>query len=361
MAANGDDVVAAHTALASRVDLIEQRRLLYSMVHELVSPSGSQPLDDPDVLDSPVARALLGARMAGSRAFVPDEDLAGLSSLSEDWTVQAVGTSIAVAVTPSAVRALHAALARVAEEMSGAGGSGIWPSILTARDGDRLRASIGLVARGAALAYSAEPALVQDLLPHVALLAIVEKGSRLGSASVREFPGLVLVPEPASALEAAEALVHEAAHQKIFDFAVTYDFFPAHAAACPPCVPSWRPGDARWPLEQTLAAWHAYHCLAALAGGLGHDGLDNAGSGSLLTVAERRAEILGNWLYGHRRYLGADARLLLAGLGGWAPDGVAEPVVPIRIPVGPVIGRRRHGTRQLVGIGGRSPRIYWTS
>ena len=44
-----------------------------------------------------------------------------------------------------------------------------------------------------------------------------DPSGRLGSASAREFPGLVLFPEPQTALEVAEALIHEGAHQKFFD------------------------------------------------------------------------------------------------------------------------------------------------
>ena len=76
---------------------------------------------------------------------------------------------------------------------------------------------------GIELAVSVAPELALDLLPHVALFAVVDSecSGQLGSASLREFPGLILLPEPRSSVEVAEALIHEGAHQKFFDLAMT--------------------------------------------------------------------------------------------------------------------------------------------
>ncbi len=80
------------------------------------------------------------------------------------------------------------------------------------------------------------------------------------SASSRYVPGIVLIDEPALPIEVAEALVHEGAHEKFFDLAITREFLDARAEDAEVFETSW--SHARWPLEQTFAAWHAYTCLA---------------------------------------------------------------------------------------------------
>ena len=82
------------------------------------------------------------------------------------------------------------------------------------------------------------------------------------SASSRHVPGLVLL-RPGGPLDVAEALIHEAAHQRLFDMAITRDLLRADADGQPGFPPSWR--RVVWPVEQTLAAFHAYACLAELS------------------------------------------------------------------------------------------------
>lgn len=355
-----DEIVAAHARLAVPSDLVEQRRLVYSVVAELVCPTAPRPLTVPDVLDSPVARAGLGAAMA-TGCTVSATDLIPLSALSDRrWAVAVRDGSIPVSVTPAAPAALGAALDRVAVEIGQVAGEATRPALLTVADADRLVPALGTIGAGVALAEAAVPGLWADLLPHLGLLAVVENDGRLGSASVREFPGLVVVPAPGSAGEAAEALVHEGAHQKIFDLAATRDLLPSSAGSCPRFAPPWHADGVAWPLEQALAAWHAYLCLAALERGDRHRRTNPVPTGSLLPVAEERAVVLCAWLGEQRGHLGGDARRMLADLGG--VPAVAEPVAPVhagRLPAGARL-RRRHGDRALYGVDGRHPEVFWT-
>ena len=147
---------------------------------------------------------------------------------------------------------------------------------------------------------------------------------------MREFPGLILLPEPRCPSEVAEALVHEGAHQRFFDLALTRrvlgDGSPTRF------TPPWAPaGRAPWPFEQCVAAFHAYCCLA-FAGALG--GHPAPHTGSLLPVAAHRASVLGEWLHGHGEQLGPDGQSLIGRLTGRefalppaptdAPDALAD-------------------------------------
>ena len=159
--------------------------------------------------------------------------------------------------------------------------------------------------------------LVSDLLPHVVLLAVVRTSvaSRLGSASLREFPGLIVLPEPDSALEVAEALVHEGAHVKFFDMAMTCSLLVA-GGTCR-FRPPWASRDAAaWPFEQTVAAYHAYCCLAAFYEALCRWGAFDLHDHSLLPHAQGRADVIGDFLLDCGADLGPDGQALVGGLAG---------------------------------------------
>jgi len=133
-------------------------------------------------------------------------------------------------------------------------------------------------------------------------------------------PGIVLIDEPVSPMEVAEALVHEGAHEKFFDFAITREFLDAHAEDAEYFENSW--SHARWPLEQTFAAWHAYTCLGQFF--LLSDS-EQLGPHSLLPKARERAAEIGDWLLAHEHDLLPDARWLLHALAGQVA-GAAEEV-----------------------------------
>ncbi|MGH4022247.1 MAG: aKG-HExxH-type peptide beta-hydroxylase, partial [Pseudonocardiaceae bacterium] len=243
--------------------------------------------------------------------------------------------------------------------------------LLTESDGERFASALAVLRDGVALARSVSPELVDDVLAHVALVGILDPqhGGRLASASSRWFPGLVLLESPQSSIEVAEALVHEGAHQKLFDLAITHDLLDADSDRCPTFHPPWAPEGRFWPLEQTLAAGHAYACLACFA----HDsgvtvGRREVPDGSLLPVASERCEIIGRWLLDRGDHLGPDAHALLEGLLGRRPrtarttsDSPTGTAVDYVVDPGLEFRRGCSPDRVLVGRPSRPPQLYWVS
>ena len=372
------DIPAIHAAIASPNALHRQRRALYQFAAELLRPDRAQPdraqsadpdalnpgTLDPDVLDSPVARHHLGEALAG-RVVLTTAELAPLSALSRP---EATAAGIGVASAPAANTLLTGALTTVWAELGrqrAAGG----PARLLTEDDELFASALAVLRDGAALARSVSPELADDLFGHIALAGIVDpqRSGRLASASPRNFPGLVLLETPTS-MAAAEALLHEGAHQALFTLAITHDLLGVAADRCPAFHPPWRP-ERRWPLEQTLAACHAYCCLARFEQDLATSGLtEGVGADSLLPFARARSEILGHWLTDHGDYLGADTHQLLAGLLGHSPpeppaaesSSGAQPadyVVDTELEV-------RHcgaADRVLVGRRSRPPELFWVS
>ncbi|MBO0874979.1 MAG: hypothetical protein J2P19_16485 [Pseudonocardia sp.] len=343
----------AHAGFGSAEDVIAQRRAVYRLAVELLGDGKTHA--DPDVLDNPMVRAHLGSVLSGDAGYRPAE----LRPLSEVTGPAASGPAgrARVAGRPAASPALGPALARVATELRRHDVADRPPELLTESSPEFPAARRRLLA-GIALAAEVVPALAADLLPHVAAFALVrDESGRLGSASAREYPGLVALPAPRSVPEAAEALIHEGAHQKFFDLAITRTVFGANQYSAPPMHPSWTPGAA-WPLEQTFAAWHAYRCLTALA-----EASDARLSGSLTpasllpTAAERAAE-LGSWLSEHGEYLGTDGHDLLESVDGYRPVRPA-PTSHGSAPLGPSTSVRRIGDRTLVARRTNPIEVYW--
>lgn len=360
------DVPAAHAAIAPPATLRRERRALYQLAIELLEHGGRRVLD-VDVIDSPVARNSIGAALAG-RTRLASSALVGLSAVSATTSVE---QKLRVASRPEANALLAPALETLRAELGRQQAACGAPALLTEADGQRFTAALATLHDGVALAHSVSTELAEDLLAHVALVGVLDPhcADRLVSASPREFPGLVLIRAPRSAIEVAEALVHEGAHQKLFDLALTHDMLDAGSDTCPPFHPPWAPECRRWPLEQTLAACHAYICLARF----GRD-LDVAastcrpGPESLLPLAGQRSEILSEWLLSRGDYLGPDAHLLLSGLvGRWphvsrtadTPSGRIERDYVLDTP----LELRRCGStdRVLVGRPSRPPQLYWVS
>jgi hypothetical protein len=200
------------------------------------------------------------------------------------------------------------------------------------------------------------------------MLAVMKKETSGGvvSASSRYVPGIVLIDEPSLPMEVAEALVHEGAHEKFFELAITKEFLDASAEDADYFENSW--SGARWPLEQTFAAWHAYSCLAQFFLSVGAEQL---GPDSLLPKAKSRAEEIGQWLLAHERDLRGDARWLLHALTGdtgqeVVPSGVDGVALSPEISqdwefhVLPDVRYKRSATGRVVA--GRStnpPEVYW--
>jgi hypothetical protein len=303
---DADGVVGAHAAFGSPSHVITRRRALYSATLEL-GADVALARDVPDeVLDDPVVRGHLG------------EVLAGVGSVSVDRLRRTPSVPLdglpmgpRVVATHDAARILRPSLQRIAGELARHGEG---PAIrLLTEDDNEFAEAVRLLTLGVRLAVTTAPRLAADLLPHVALFALVTRdaGGRLGSASAREYPGLIVLPAPTSAVEVAEALLHEGAHQKFFDLAVTHSIVERQASPTSTFSPPWAaPGSPPWRPEQCLAAFHAYTVLAAFA-------LDVVEAGvelhpySLLPHAHTRAIAIGEWLAARPQLLGPDGRRLV--------------------------------------------------
>ncbi len=360
------DIPALHAAIAPSSVLQQERRALYQLAAELLDVDCAQALD-PDVIDSPLARNCIGDALAGRRSFACST-LVGISAAT---AAGSGAQGLRVASRPEANALLAEALNIVGTELDRQQAASFPPELLTEADGERFTSALAVLNGGVALARSVNPELTEDLLAHVALVGVIDpqRAGRLASASPRTFPGLVLLKSPQSTIEAAEALVHEGAHQKLFDLAITHDLLNSDSDLCPPFHPPWAPEERLWPLEQTLAACHAYSCLARFAHEAGVTaGGSLFGDDSLLPVANERSAILGQWLLGKGNYLGDDAHMLLDGLIGRRPHtrrttascpsaAAADYVVDSRLEF------RRCGSldRVLVGRPSSPPQLYWIS
>jgi len=352
-----------HAAIATPSVLQRERRALYQLAAELLEHS-DPPVLDLDVIDSPLARHRIGDALAGHANFVSSM-LVGINALAASSSAT---HDLRVVSRPEANTLLAAALRAIEAELE----PGFCPpALLTEADGERFTSALAMLRNGVALARSVSAELIDDLLAHIALVGVLdpEFAGRLVSASPRAYPGLVLLKSPRSSIAVAEALVHEGAHQKLFDLAITHDLLSADSDRCPPFHPPWAPQQRRWPLEQTLAACHAYACLARFG--------DEAGVAaescplspeSLLPVAMQRCKILGHWLLDQGDYLGVDAHLLLDGLIGRRPitsRTAANPLSAVAADyiIDTPLEFRRCGSpdRVLVGRPSQPPQLYWVT
>lgn len=349
------DVRAAHAALAPVDDLVAERRTLYRALGDLAAQP-TVPADDVDLLDNPMERGRLATLFAGS---APVEG--GPSRLTEivadGYATPVAGGTVRLASAATAPGLLGPAVARIHRVLDRHGDTDSH-ALLT--DRARLAAALAVIVEGVRLAGRAAEDLAADLLPHVALFAVTDRtlSGRLGSASAREFPGLVVLPEPVSAAEAAEAFVHEGAHQKFFDLAITRSVLEDGHWTAAEFTPSWaRVGAPRWSLEQGFAAWHAYTCLAVLGRGMAGSGTEPA-PGSLLPHAAERAAEIGSWLTEAGRFIAPDGQRLLGALLGREPVDTAAPPPPVAAPT---LATYRCRLRSLVVRDGSPPELFWIS
>jgi len=365
------ELPAVHASIAPVDALLDARRTLYQLAAELLRPEmGSNPLSW-DILDSPSFRGRIGKALASGDATVCNDVVPLDAVVTEMSWLRAGRRSIPVAARHDAGVLLSDAVHSVGAELAKQTAIGGSLRLLTEVDGERFTAALKLIADGLTLAWSVSPALVGDLLAHVALMGVVDPEStdKLASASSRSYPGLVLLSPPGSAIEAAEWLVHEAAHQKLFDLAIIGSMLTDESDESPPFEPLWRPMGRRWPLEQTLAAAHAYACMAQFvhdAGGVATFG--PLGSGSLLPVARERARTIGDWLIQHGEYLAADAHTLIAGMHGQQPAAAPVRRRPARrttagctVEPGLIVRRCAASNRILVGRRSQPPEMFFVT
>jgi hypothetical protein len=365
------DLPAVHAAIAAPSALQGERRALYQLAAELLDAEllkqGDPPELDLDVIDSPLARHRIGDALARHENLVCST-LVGISAVAaSSSTVH----DLPVVSRPEANTLLAAALRTVGAGLDAQQAAFGPPALLTEADGERFTSALAVLRDGVVLARSVSPELIDDLLTHVALVGIIDPrlAGRLVSASPRDYPGLVLIRAPRSSIEVAEALVHEGAHQKLFDLAITHDLLTADSDQCPPFHPPWAPAQRRWPLEQTLAACHAYACLARFGVEAGVTTTSSTLSPeSLLPVARQRCEILGRWLLNQGDHLGTDAHLLLDGLLGRRPSTFRTATsrsgaVSADYVIAAGLEFRRCGSsdRVLVGRSSQPPQLYWVS
>jgi hypothetical protein len=338
------DMQRVHTTIAAAIEVVAERRSLYRLAAELVGVSGAVP---DGVLDRPLVRHRLGEALAG-RASLDGVDL------SVDAIGVVVDAGLPVVADPCAQAALAAMLGIVGPV------EGL--RLLTKAD-ESFDATLKTVAAGVQLVREIGGALAEDLLTHVDLLAVVDPATagRLVSASSRYFPGLVIIERPSTAIEVAEALIHEGAHEKFFDLAITRSFLGVKSDAAEEFVTPW--SGARWPIEQVFAAWHAYRCLAQFAESVRVP----LGPGSLLPRARERAAEIAKWLQAHKESLLSDAQWMLNVASG-SPDSTSCGILPPR-PIGlsgcyvtnPLVrmGDLSPTKRRVVGRTESPPTLFW--
>jgi hypothetical protein len=357
------DLRDIHAKLGTASIVVDRRRAVYSAVAELVG--GWQDVDlTPDLLDSPAARAHLGEVIIDVRRYRADA-LVPLSRLTAAAPALMNCTSRTYVVAdPDARMPLDPAVRHIRSELGRAGGDDAGIGLLLKDDpafGDAASTAI----EGLEIAVKLCPDLAEDLLPHVPLLGIIRHDGTeyLGSASIREYPGLIVVPSPRTAVEVAEALVHEGAHQKFFDIGITRSLFAADFPRAPLFSASWSGSSAAaWPLEQCAAAFHAYTCLATF-----YECLSAAGAAgrlhdfSLLPRAEVRAAELGEWVLSNERYFGPDGRKMMAALAG-RPDPSNCEALPDEVPrVEAPTALRECGEWTLVARMVEHIELFWVS
>lgn len=360
------DIPTLHAAIAPSSTLHVERRTLYQLATDLLEGSCSRVLDR-DIIDSPLARRQIGDALAGRSRLVRSQ-LVGISELA---AADSAAQDLPVVSRSEANTLLADALDDIGAQLEGQHETSGPPRLLTKVDGKTFTSALAVLRDGVALARSISPELIEDLLMHVALVGILDpqRTGGMASGSFRTFPGLLLLESPRSTIEVAEALVHEGAHQKLFDLAITRDLLTIDSDQCAPFHPPWAQEDRFWPLETTLAACHAYACLARFWQDAGVTLETRAvGPGSLLPVASERSEIIGRWLLDKGDHLGTDAHILLEGLLGRRPrtarttGGCSGPVTAdYVIDTGLEFRRCDSVDRVLVGRRSQPPQLYWIS
>ncbi|TWP52646.1 HEXXH motif domain-containing protein [Lentzea tibetensis] len=347
-------VESIHASIAPADTLLAERRALYSLAVELLCPDMGDSEVADEVLDSPLVRFHIGEALAGRADITLGELTACL---------EAPGTTRSAHGLPVIADArAHEPLAPLLRTIE------TQPGLRLLTDGPRFEQAYSIVEQGVLLALKVSPGLIEDLLAHVNLFAVLDPDTShgLASASSRWFPGIVLIDAPATPIEVAEGLVHEAAHQKFFDFAITRQFLGAKSDTAEQFVTSW--SKKSWPMEQTVAAWHAYSLMYRFAMDAGvAEGHCEVSAASLLPKAGERAAEIGNWLVAHAEYLENDARTLLAGLLetveplGFSSTRSTQAITG-RLRLAPdvrVAARKQRGQRIVVATASIPPELYW--
>jgi hypothetical protein len=362
---------ALHAFLSPRKELIARRRALYRLAVELLASDAITENLRPDLIDSPLMRYRVGQAIASGKSLRPS-DLVAISDVAD--AAYRVGTgpiSLHLVSRPAADSVLSEFLNKVELELNfqTSANNKTHSRFLTRASGAKFSSAREFLSEGVAQATAMSPQLIGDLLPHIELVGFLDSGPNDGlvSASLRDFPGIIIGRSPSSAIEVAELIVHEGAHQKLFELAITHEIFTVESGQCPPFQPPWHSKGRTWPLEQTLAAGHAYACIAQFAEDAGprmHNQV--LAKNSALPHAAQRRDIIVDWLLNYANYCGHDAHLLLEGICGRKPSARINPPVEEDIAarkyriVEPLkITRNTTWNRTLVGRPSNPPEFYW--
>ena len=193
-----------------------------------------------------------------------------------------------------------------------------------------------LLQDGCDLLFMVLPELIMSALSHVRMIAWVRShtaDAAMQSGSARTIPGAVFlsVDHLQTPWSVAEALLHEAIHNKLFDLYLTRLVLDSRyrAASAATVLSPWNEHTTfqsnRWPLDQALAAFHVYVHLALFAAALEEreeelfdrfGPIDRTDKALTCWVAAERARYLGKELRELAREGASNARYI--GLG---PDG----------------------------------------
>jgi hypothetical protein len=335
------DLRHVHALVGPLARTLSDRRAVYSAAAELFT--GEAPADE-SILDSPFVRHCLGQVLGGA---------AGIVDLTTPEMVSCVSIGeLDLFCGPHRAEVFDPVVRRLTDDLRREGA--LEELTVSTTDHEGFSASVEMLAAGLRLLEECAPDLAADLLPHISLVAFVRPSGRLGSASFKDYPGLIVLPEPQSASEVAEALAHEGAHVKFFDLDLTRGLLAPSRIPAPAFAPSWRSAAAPWPFAQCLAAFHAYRCIAAVASTLS----EAVHPGSLMPEAEQRADELARWLGQNAGdHLSAAGIVFVRALG--VDVGLVAPVERARgrDPDGAIV--RDCGERRLVVVAGQPIELFW--
>jgi hypothetical protein len=360
---------ATHAHFGSPKVVLGKRRSLYRMAARFLNPTiDSKVVHRESVIDNPLTRNAIMRALVGD-ATLDLGLLRPLSTVADARFRPRLGRSIVPVVSSTSPQTLLSGVESALEEK--VRGHFCSSKLLTSHHGTELKLALENLVKGSTLAYAVSPELADDLFPHISLIGILNRGPmgtrHVESASLREYPGLVLFSTPQTVSEAAEALVHEAAHQKFFDLAITASILHRDSRKSGDFLVPWGRG-AKWPLDQVFAACHAYACLAQMYHNWKiHNSSHPLHEGSLLPVAAERTKILSEWLLAHDNCLGEDGVSLIELILGRGIRQRRPPATTLSFPIGgsctvdSSLVFRRYGTWGcvLVGRPSKPPEFFW--
>lgn len=262
---------AASGVFGSSSDIVERRRAVDAMYASL--------------LPRPVEVRVTGPRTElALRLGIADARRNGWSRLLDDHAVRAPSEQVSdrpwlwdESEAPAALQsAFHDAFNQVFDIAGSDGWRGAPLSADLTEDGHHLRRTTDA---GWREIVEGAPELIDALVAHVNCLAWVDIRSaetKFRSGTSPLLPGVVLLAGDEAGTESymAEAFVHEAAHCKFFDLCSAREVVGAESETHLafrleiPWVTGTQQRAREWPLDQVLAASHAYLHVALLAGQL---------------------------------------------------------------------------------------------